>query len=421
MRHWRIISANREFYGKAYWSGSKARAWGGRDYLDGAPQQTLTRLVRRHLLPDGGRVLEVGCAFGFLTRNLRRDGFAAFGCDTAGYCLAQAGEGVRPYLQAASVLALPYPDRSFDLVLCMEVLEHLPEELIPAAVRELRRVSRGLLLVSVPSYGPDDFGPYGLKYHTDPENSDWFADAAAGRAFTRLDIDEATGEPRCGHLTHATFPWWTQQFRAQGLGRDGEGESRLYADADLDLTPWQLYLLRPLTASWQGETATTVFGAGWADRAALADGRILRWAGTGTAHLQVTGAAAAVDLELCAGPRRLTCPYTVRWRSGAGNGEFTLAPGDLVTVHLPVRMAAGVATLELAGGPGWTTRSLFGRQHADAPVRGGCGLLALRPSPAGPFALTRHGSSDWQPAEPPPAVVAVPQRWWERFNDFLNG
>jgi ubiquinone/menaquinone biosynthesis C-methylase UbiE len=47
-----------------------------------------------------------------------------------------------------SVLALPFADRSFDAVLCMEVLEHLQH---PAdAVRELARVARDVVVLSVP-------------------------------------------------------------------------------------------------------------------------------------------------------------------------------------------------------------------------------------------------------------------------------
>lgn len=51
--------------------------------------------------------------------------------------------------QVADLTALPFPDESFDLVLCLEVLEHIPEP--GAALAELARVCRGDLVVSVPS------------------------------------------------------------------------------------------------------------------------------------------------------------------------------------------------------------------------------------------------------------------------------
>ncbi len=48
----------------------------------------------------------------------------------------------------ADITQLPFPDASFDLVLAIEVLEHVPD---PAgAVRELRRLATGSLVLSVP-------------------------------------------------------------------------------------------------------------------------------------------------------------------------------------------------------------------------------------------------------------------------------
>lgn len=47
-----------------------------------------------------------------------------------------------------SVYALPFADEHFDLVFCLEVLEHLTEP--ERALRELRRVARSDLILSVP-------------------------------------------------------------------------------------------------------------------------------------------------------------------------------------------------------------------------------------------------------------------------------
>lgn len=55
----------------------------------------------------------------------------------------------------ASVAALPYPDDHFDVVTCMEVLEHVPDEVFAAGLAELRRVCRGQLLMSVPYEEPE--------------------------------------------------------------------------------------------------------------------------------------------------------------------------------------------------------------------------------------------------------------------------
>jgi ubiquinone/menaquinone biosynthesis C-methylase UbiE len=49
-----------------------------------------------------------------------------------------------------NVDALPFPDKSFDCVTCLQVIEHLPVHSYHATLRELARVSRKHILISVP-------------------------------------------------------------------------------------------------------------------------------------------------------------------------------------------------------------------------------------------------------------------------------
>ncbi|HKO87454.1 MAG TPA: class I SAM-dependent methyltransferase [Burkholderiales bacterium] len=53
-------------------------------------------------------------------------------------------------LAYASIEGLPFADRHFDIIVCTEVLEHLPEQTFRRGIRELERVSARYLLVSVP-------------------------------------------------------------------------------------------------------------------------------------------------------------------------------------------------------------------------------------------------------------------------------
>lgn len=57
-------------------------------------------------------------------------------------------------VQMMDATAMSFPDRSFDVVTCMEVLEHLEEEGFQRALAELRRVCRHQLLVTVPFREP---------------------------------------------------------------------------------------------------------------------------------------------------------------------------------------------------------------------------------------------------------------------------
>lgn len=113
--------------------------------------QALAELVALSLGERPASVLEVGCGEGFVLEFLRGRmphlQLQALDADEVALSLARGRSGGIP-LYLADAAHLPFLDRSFDLVLCLEVLEHL-EEPLPALV-ELARVSRQGVIISVP-------------------------------------------------------------------------------------------------------------------------------------------------------------------------------------------------------------------------------------------------------------------------------
>jgi SAM-dependent methyltransferase len=97
------------------------------------------------------RILEVGCGEGIVLATLaaRLPGSRLDGLELDEPALKAARKRCPgATLVRGDACALPFGDQSFDLVVCLEVLEHLPE---PArALRELRRVARAGCLLSVP-------------------------------------------------------------------------------------------------------------------------------------------------------------------------------------------------------------------------------------------------------------------------------
>jgi SAM-dependent methyltransferase len=101
--------------------------------------------VRAYLdaLPSSTRVLDAGCGEGVLVDEYA-DRLRISGVD-ANYASAR--------VTAASLMALPFPDASFDRALCLDVLEHLAYDDQPRALAELYRVlvPGGELFVSIPN------------------------------------------------------------------------------------------------------------------------------------------------------------------------------------------------------------------------------------------------------------------------------
>ena len=105
------------------------------------------------LLPPTGRVLDLGCAFGYGTRKLAR-AHEAYGLDASPRFIARARRAAPEIpFTLGSAEALPYQDRFFDGVLLLDVLEHVRRE--RQVLDEVYRVLRpgGILVVSVPHRG----------------------------------------------------------------------------------------------------------------------------------------------------------------------------------------------------------------------------------------------------------------------------
>jgi SAM-dependent methyltransferase len=119
-------------------------------------------IVRHHtdvildlLAPAGRRILDVGSGDGWLVRVLARAGAIATGIEPGAAVLAAARKAPmvanEQYVEGSGE-ALPFPDASFDAVVYMNALHHVPVEGQVAAIREAARVlvPRGNLLIIEP-------------------------------------------------------------------------------------------------------------------------------------------------------------------------------------------------------------------------------------------------------------------------------
>jgi SAM-dependent methyltransferase len=114
-------------------------------------RRVLRAQLDRLALPPGARLLDAGCGSGRTLDELARRGRVS-GVDASPEAVAVARRRGHRDVRVADVAALPFPDATFDLVTCLDVVEHTPDD--RATLAELRRVTRpgGLLVVTVPAY-----------------------------------------------------------------------------------------------------------------------------------------------------------------------------------------------------------------------------------------------------------------------------
>jgi len=94
------------------------------------------------------RVLDAGCALGLLVEALRDRRVEAFGIDLSSYAISQIHENVRPYCRHGSIVD-EFTER-YDLVVCIEVLEHMVAPDAEAAVANICRHTDDVLFSSTP-------------------------------------------------------------------------------------------------------------------------------------------------------------------------------------------------------------------------------------------------------------------------------
>ncbi|MHB1503898.1 MAG: class I SAM-dependent methyltransferase [Acidimicrobiales bacterium] len=197
------------------------------------------------------RVLDVGCAKGYLVEALRELGVDAEGCDVSEFAVEHPAEGARGHVRLGNLMeGLPWPDEAFDVLSVLETLEHLPPARVPEALRELRRVSRGFLYATIPSFGPSDGpGPAGFfDGKVLPARLDYYVslgpDYDGPVPFEDLYRD-SEGNPIEGHLTIASYRWWTRHFEEAGFLRRPDLEERIYRDIEPAglAVAWNVYVM----------------------------------------------------------------------------------------------------------------------------------------------------------------------------------
>jgi SAM-dependent methyltransferase len=145
-------------FGREFFDGDRRHGYGGFSY---APRfwQPVVPTLREHFgLTAGSSLLDVGCAKGFMLHDLALliPGITVRGIDISAYAIANAIEDMKPFVQVADARRLPFPDRSFDVVISINTVHNLVRDECAQALREIERVSRGKSFITVDAYRTDE-------------------------------------------------------------------------------------------------------------------------------------------------------------------------------------------------------------------------------------------------------------------------
>ena len=165
----------------------------------GIKRITIDRLVELSDQHAGlGDVLDVGCGEKVYSLFVKCDSYTGIEVENSGR--KQEEKKADKYFDGINI---PFPDETFDFVLCTEVLEHAIEPV--SLLIEMKRVlkTNGLLLITVPSMWGEHETPYDFRRYTSfgikriiekqkLEITDYQKEAVGVEALIRLGLSEVT-------------------------------------------------------------------------------------------------------------------------------------------------------------------------------------------------------------------------------------
>ena len=236
----------------------------------------------KHLdLKRGDRVLDLGCGEGRHVHGLHMvGGLDVIGVDLDEPSLEKARSGLAtlpdraeddPFetrFETGNATALDFEDDSFDVLICSEVLEHLPD--YDAALREIRRVLRpkGRLCITVPHAWPERI----CWQLAPPPHGYPFQPGGHIRIFDEVDLRYAVErrgfklfQRHHAHGIHAPY-WWLKTLFWER--RDDHPAVKAYHDFlvwDLMKRPWITRGLDTVLSPFMGKSLVLYFKDGPAE------------------------------------------------------------------------------------------------------------------------------------------------------------
>ena len=107
--------------------------------------QMAERIIEQY---NPGNVLDAGCAWGFLVEAFRKRGVEAYGLDISEFAIKNVHQDFKPYCRIGSIA--DSFDREYDLITCIEVLEHMPQREAEKAIENICSHAKEIVFSSTP-------------------------------------------------------------------------------------------------------------------------------------------------------------------------------------------------------------------------------------------------------------------------------
>ena len=147
---------NKNYYKNPAFNGAKSSFCGYMEYLQEKDFIVATfkkRLDQIENYLKGGKLLDVGCAYGFFLELAKKNGWQVQGTEISEAAYMYAKNKLKLPVLNKALEEAEFKNESYDVVTLFDVIEHLPSP--NAAIKEIRRILKpnGLLVITTPDIG----------------------------------------------------------------------------------------------------------------------------------------------------------------------------------------------------------------------------------------------------------------------------
>ena len=179
------------------YAGDYFQRWGARDPAALARVRAMKHASYRDLLREltrlrpGGRLLDLGCAMGFLLEVAEQAGFQGWGLDLNPEAVRAAKQRFGDRVAEGELDASAFPGVAFDVVTLIDVLEHVPDPASLLAAVHRRLLPGGVLAAILPNAASLTRRLLGRRWpHYAPEHLFFWTPAALGRQLAAAGFEK---------------------------------------------------------------------------------------------------------------------------------------------------------------------------------------------------------------------------------------
>ena len=132
-------------YSKNYWDGPRKYGYGGYKYIPGRWEPVAKKIIKKYMLSNKSRLLDVGCGKGYLLFEIKKilPEINIVGFDTSKYGINFAHKNIKKNLKLKRAESkYPYKNNYFDLVISIGCLHNLTINSLKKALSEITRVGK---------------------------------------------------------------------------------------------------------------------------------------------------------------------------------------------------------------------------------------------------------------------------------------